>query len=594
MNTSAKLTRNEFTLLYAVKRHGACSRRRLRDITGLSLGYVSQTMELFKKNGLTDDHGITNKGVKTLNPYKVNNALIMAAGAGTSLFPNSFDLPTGLFNVKGEVLIERQIRQLMEAGIREIIIVVGYKKEAFFYLESKFEGIKFIINPEFNIKGNAHTVYLAKEYLKNSYICSSDDYFAENPFEEYVYQSYYAGVRVSDRTREWYMIPDRRMNIGKITKTGEEGLVMLGQAYWDIELSSAMKGILEEDQEVGNYYQSLWEQILVDNIKNLPPVFIKEYPASMIFEFDTFDDLKRFDSEYAKRQRDSMAANISGTLDCRPEDIANLQIIKDGITNTTFSFDVNGRRYAYRHPKEESKTLISRSHECKALIAARSVGADPTFIFMDEKQGWKISTFVEDARIPDYGSFEDSKRILSVLRMLHQSRLSVDWTFLPWDEACRIETVLRSGRSGISDPEFDLLKSNVKKCYERCQDDGVESCFCHCDTYADNWLLTRDKTVLIDWEYAGNADPGCDIGAYIMDSMWQIPEAQRFIEEYCGKDMTKTLLFHYLAYTAIVSFYWYVWALYRESRDAVMGESLYNWRVMARRYSDHLIKEFKL
>ena len=106
-------------------------------------------------------------------------------------------------------------------------------------------------------------------------------------------------------------------------------------------------------------------------------------------------------------------------------------------------------------------------------------------------------------------------------------------------------------------------------------------------------LTESGETILIDWEYAGNADPGCDIGTYIMDSMWGIHEAECFIREYLGEEKNNSrLIFHYLAYTAVISYYWYVWALYRESCGAVMGESLYNWRVMAKRYSDYLIKEY--
>ena len=71
-------------------------------------------------------------------------------------------------------------------------------------------------------------------------------------------------------------------------------------------------------------------------------------------------------------------------------------------------------------------------------------------------------------------------------------------------------------------------------------------------------------------------------------------EAERFVKEYCGNNFDDKLRFHYLAYTAIVSYYWYVWALYREACGAVMGESLYNWHVMAKRYSRYLVKEFGL
>jgi thiamine kinase-like enzyme len=182
-----------------------------------------------------------------------------------------------------------------------------------------------------------------------------------------------------------------------------------------------------------------------------------------------------------------------------------------------------------------------------------------------------------------------------VIKSLHEKKLSVDWDFLPWEEACRIEGILRSEKGGIADPEYDSLRDDVEKCYLKCQGDGVEKRFCHCDTYAPNWMLTdRGDTILIDWEYAGNADPGCDTGTYIMDSMWTVHEAERFIREYCGDNCTDELLFHHLAYTAILSHYWYTWALYREACGAVMGESLYNWHVMAMRFSRYLVEKYDL
>ena len=589
------MTRNEFNLLYTIKKQGMMTHRRLRDLTSLSTGYISQTLRTFAEKGWIDDTGVTERGLEALLPYKVDNAVIMAAGMSTRFVPLSLEKPKGLLVVKNEVLIERQIEQLQEAGIRQIVLVLGYKKEAFFYLESKYSGIKIVINPEYNTKNNVHTLYLAQKYIKNSYICSSDDYFEENPFEEYVYQSYYAAQHVTERTNEWYMIPDAKGNIAKVEKSGVEGDIMLGHVYWDRQFSAAMLKLFNDDHDVGNYDAVLWEQVLTDNVKSLPPMEIKVYPDGVIFEFDSLDELRAFDANYVSHTHSRIMKNIAKVLDCGENEILNFKPIKEGLTNTSFVFEVRGSRYVYRHPGDGTEAIISRSHEKKALELAKSIGVDPTFICMDEKEGWKISHYVEGIRIPSYDSFEDSKRLLAVLRNLHEKKLSVDWAFLPWEEACKIEEILRTEKGGIADQEFDVLKDAVKKCYDRCQGDGVEMRFCHCDTYAPNWMLTEDgRTILIDWEYAGNADPGNDLGCYIMDSMWEVEEAERFVKEYCGTEYNEILRFHYLAYTAIVSYYWYVWALYREACGAVMGESLYNWHVMAKRYSRYLVEKFDL
>ena len=588
------MTRNEFELLYNIKKSGMRSVRKIKADTALSLGFISQTMQKFTEDGLLSENGITPLGIDALAPYKVDNAIIMAAGMSTRFVPLSLETPKGLLKVKGEVLIERQIEQLQHAGIQEIILVLGYKKESFFYLEDKYDGIKIIINPEYHTKNNPHTLFLAQKYIRNSYICSSDDYFAENPFEEYVYQSYYASVHVNEKTNEWYMLPDRKMSISAVRKSGDEGFIMLGHVYWDRQFSNAMIHILNEDHDIGNYNAIVWEQILADHCRTLPPMEIKVYPSDSIFEFDSLEELRAFDDAYVHHTHSRIISNICKVLECQEKDILGFKIINDGLTNTSFIFEVNEKKYVYRHPGEGTEKIISRPHEKKALELAKKSGVDPTFIYMNENEGWKISSYVENIRKPDYKNFDDSKRVINTLRALHEKKLSVDWQFLPWEEACRIEQILKTEKGGIADQSFEQLKAAVKACYDATLDDGVEMRFCHCDTYAPNWMLTEDQTILIDWEYAGNADPGCDLGTYIMDSMWDVENAIRFIKEYCREEYDNKHCFHYLAYVAILSYYWYVWALYREACGAVMSESLYNWHVMAKRYSRYLVEKYGL
>lgn len=77
------------------------------------------------------EKSLTEKELNEIKPYKVDNAIIMAAGYSARCMPLSNILPKGLFRVKGEILIEREIRQLQEAGIKEIIVVTGFMQENF-------------------------------------------------------------------------------------------------------------------------------------------------------------------------------------------------------------------------------------------------------------------------------------------------------------------------------------------------------------------------------------------------------------------------------------------------------------------------------
>ena len=133
---------------------------------------------------------------------KVDNAIILAAGTASRFAPLSLERPKALIEVRGEVLIERQIRQLREAGISEIVIVVGYRKEDFSYLTEKY-GVILVENPDYLTRNNNSSIFAARKYLKNSYICSSDNYFLTNPFESDVEGSYYSAVYAPGKTGEW-------------------------------------------------------------------------------------------------------------------------------------------------------------------------------------------------------------------------------------------------------------------------------------------------------------------------------------------------------------------------------------------------------
>ena len=132
------------------------------------------------------------------------NAIILAAGKSTRFAPFTYEKPKGLFCVKGEILIERQIKQLKDAGVEDIYIIVGYMKEKFFYLEAKYN-VKLLINNQFDQKGNLYTLYIARTYLSNTYICCADHYFIENPFvaQNPDNRSYRACVFLKGKFREF-------------------------------------------------------------------------------------------------------------------------------------------------------------------------------------------------------------------------------------------------------------------------------------------------------------------------------------------------------------------------------------------------------
>lgn len=258
--------------------------------------------------------------------YRVDNAIIMAAGLSSRFAPISYEKPKALLEVKGEILIERQIRQLKEKGIKEIIVVVGYKKELFYYLKDKYN-IGIIVNPDYEIRNNHSSIFAVRDYLHNSYICSADNFFLINPFAIEVEDSYYAAQFSKGWTEEWCIWTDKEDNITKVKIGGENQWYMSGHTFWSESFSGSFMTILNEIYKYEDTKNKLWEDIYCDNLSSLK-MKIKRYEKGQIFEFDTLDELRLFDTKYIEDTGSLIMKELSEMLKCRQSDITKIIPLK--------------------------------------------------------------------------------------------------------------------------------------------------------------------------------------------------------------------------------------------------------------------------
>ena len=286
---------------------------------------------------------------------KVDNAIILAAGTASRFAPLSFEMPKALREVRGEVLIERQIKQLREVGINEIVIVVGYKKEAFFYLVEKY-GVILVENKDYLTKNNHSSIYAVRKYLKNSYICSSDNYFFNNPFESEVDENYYSSIYVEGETNEW-CIEEKDGYIKKVTIGGHDSWIMLGHVFWSEKFSKKFLTILNKEYDLPETADKLWETIYIEHIDELT-MKIRKYPSNFIFEFDTLDELREFDSSYKNDTRSSIIKKVIKELNCKEEDIINVKAFRDKDNSATgFIFDA-GKKYKFYYKTQQLEEIL--------------------------------------------------------------------------------------------------------------------------------------------------------------------------------------------------------------------------------------------
>lgn len=277
---------------------------------------------------------------------KVDNAIIMAAGTSSRFAPLSYEKHKAMTEVRGEVLIERQIRQLKEAGIPQIVIVTGYKAEQFDYLKGKY-GVILVHNPDYLVRNNNSSIMAARSYIGNSYICSSDNYFEKNPFEAYVEAPYYAAQYVDKETSEWCMEEDEDGNINKVTVGGRSAWYMLGHVFWDSDFSSNFLEILDREYDFPETADKLWETIFMEHLDVLK-MKIRKYSPDIIYEFDTIDELREFDPSYIADTRSAILKKAADRLSVSEADIVNITSFKsDSTAAAGFEFDCPKGHFKY-------------------------------------------------------------------------------------------------------------------------------------------------------------------------------------------------------------------------------------------------------
>lgn len=588
------ISEKQFKVLSFLREHSQeeFTQRQLAEQLEVSLGTINSLLKEMKEANWIDQKGhLSELGKEALEPFRVQNAVIMAAGMSSRFAPLSYEVPKGLLKVKGERLIEREIEQLQEAGIEDITVIVGYLQEKMFYLAEKY-GVKIVVNNDYYKYNNCSSLMLVRDQLSNTYICSSDNYFVENPFEKYIYRGYYSTIFVEGETDEYCATEDSNNMIVDIQIGGKDTWAMVGHVYFDRAFSEKFVKILETEFKHEPYKEQLWEDYYTRNVHELH-LEARHYSADIVKEFDSLDELRQFDDRYLMNSNSEIIDNICKTLNCDASDIVHIKPLKDGLTNISFSFDCLDKKYVYRHPGRGTEKYINRSSEADSMEIAAKLQIDRTFVAMDKNEGWKISEFIPNARPLDYDNWDHVEKAMGLLRKLHQSGEKTTHNFDLFVGIDDFREKLKASNRFEFDG-LDELDKNISTIREFLKQDDTERVLCHGDSYSPNFLLNEQEEMsLIDWEYSGMGDPAGDLGTFIGCSNYTIEQAEKVLEIYLQELPDRKTKRHYLAYVAVTSYYWFLWALFQESVGKPVGEFLYTWYQFTRQYG-HLSLELYL
>lgn len=536
--------------------------RELAEESGYSLGVVNRCLRSLTETGYVRADGtLTPNGQALLAENRPQRAVILAAGFGMRMVPINTETPKGLLQVHGERLMDRLIRQLHQAGIRDIRVVVGFLKEQYEYLIDEF-GVELVVNPDYARKNNLHSVDRVRSALSDCYVVPCDLYCTENPFRTHEFYS-------------WYMVseapaPDSTVRVNRkqaLIPVSENGNRMIGICYLTADdgrkVSEKVHALCLDSRMDGAF----WEEALYAEGKMLPAARV--VPEGQVVEINTYEQLRELDGDSDQLQNDAIGT-ICRVFDASPRDITHITVLKKGMTNRSFLFTCRGKQYIMRIPGEGTDRLIDRRQEAAVYEAIRDLSLCDDVYYIDPANGYKITAFLENARVCDPENPNDVRRCMAFLRKFHERRLHVGHSFDIFGQIEFYEQLWKGNPSVYAD--YRRTKEQILSLRPYMEAHAGEKVLTHIDAVPDNFLLTGDDIRLIDWEYAGEQDPHVDIAMFAIYALYDRAQIDTLIDAYFPEGCPGETRLKIYCYVAACGLLWSNWCEYKRQLGVEFGE----------------------
>ena len=567
----------ELDILNAIRKNPKVNQREIANQSGYSLGFVNRVVKELQEEKWLSPTGELSKKAKTfIKENQPQRAIILAAGFGMRMVPINTEIPKGLMEVKGEVLIERMIRHLHEVGITDIQVVVGFMKERYEYLIDEFQ-VKLVVNSEYQVKNNLHSLSKVKSSLDKTYIIPCDIWSEENPFSDFEAYSWY--MVTNEQSIESTVRVNRKRELVMIDET-EEGNQMIGLCYVMGEEAKLVQEKLQEFAKKPSYDHEFWECTLQDKNKWMIPS--KVVDSKQFIEINTYEQLREIDGNSANLQTDAISI-IQDCFNVEVDEIKNITVLKKGMTNRSFLFECQSQKYIMRIPGEGTDHLINRKEEADVYQALENRQICDDVLYMNPDNGYKITAYLEDATNCDAENWDEVEACMTKLREFHELNLTVDHRFDIFGQIDFYESLWNGEKSYFKD--YETTKTAIFELKKWIDTLEKNETLVHIDAVPDNFLFTKDGIRIIDWEYAGMQDPHVDIAMFCIYSLYSRNQVDHLIDLYFKGDVSPIIRTKIYAYIASAGLLWSNWCEYKRSLGIDFGEySLCQYRY-AKEYS---------
>ncbi len=223
--------------------------------------------------------------------------VILAAGVGSRLRPETDDKPKAMIRVQDKPLVQYQVESVLKVGFKEkdIHILGGYKMER---IREHFQGteIQFIYNPHFDTMNNIYSFLLTESIGDDLLLINSDDFYDERMIPLLLNHEAPTAILVDQQKELTEEAMRVKLENGRLTEINKKiplneangeyiGISKLAKADLETLYRTARKMIEAGDTDA--WYENVYEAC-VDAVK-IVGVDTCGYPW---IEIDDFNDLE--------------------------------------------------------------------------------------------------------------------------------------------------------------------------------------------------------------------------------------------------------------------------------------------------------------
>ena len=229
--------------------------------------------------------------------------VILAAGMAKRLRPLTDEKPKCLLEVGGKTLLQRTVDAMISAGIKEFVVVTGYRENMIReFLTARYPQytINFIDNPDYEHNNNIFSLWLAMEKLHGTEVLLMDsDILCDPEAVRRVARKTVPALAMQQHElgeEEMKIVVDTEGRITEISKTcspkdaiGESvGIEKMTEEYTEAIYQELRKMILEEGL-IDIFYERAFERL----IPQRHTFEVVDTTDLFSYELDTPEDLEK-------------------------------------------------------------------------------------------------------------------------------------------------------------------------------------------------------------------------------------------------------------------------------------------------------------